>query len=145
MTTSQNRTRSLILGDNENFRKSALSARIGLRLGIRSILAAMSGQQPEWDQLDTARDVLIHRLSDLGVRRVEFVTSFVEPFQSSVWLCVSSDAERDALLARPDLLEVIQSILQSNQLDASPIRSAEAQSQETVDRDFDGSWFYALR
>jgi hypothetical protein len=105
----------------------------------------MSGQQPDWDQLDTVRDVLIHRLSDLGVKRVEFVTAFVEPFQSSVWLCVSSDTERDALLARPDLLEVIHSILLSNQLDASRISSAGAQSQETVDRDFDGSWFYALR
>lgn len=107
-------------------------------------LAAMSGQQPDWDQLEKMRQVLVLDLSDRGVTKVEFVTAFVEPFQSSVWLCVSSDAERDELLTKPDLLELVHAALRSNQLDASLIDSATAQSQETVNRDYEGSWFNAL-
>lgn len=108
-------------------------------------MAAMSGQQPDWDQLERMRQVLVRDLSDCGITKVEFVTAFVEPFQSSVWLCVSSDVERDKLLAKPDLLELVHAALRSNQLNASLIDSATAQSQETVNRDYEGSWFNALR
>ena len=105
----------------------------------------MSGRQPDWDQLERMREVLVRDLSDRGVTKVEFVTAFVEPFQSSVWLCVSTDAERDELLGQPDLLELVHTVLRSNQLDGSLVDYATAQSQETVNRDYEGSWFYALR
>lgn len=111
----------------------------------RSTLAAMSGQKPDWDQLERMRQVLVRNFDDHGVTKVEFVTSFVEPFQSSVWLCVSSDAERDELLAKPDLLELVHAAVRSNRLDPSLIDSATAQSEETVNSEYDGSWFYALR
>jgi hypothetical protein len=105
----------------------------------------MSGQQPDWNQLERMKEVLVRDLYDRGVTRVEFVTAFVEPYQSSVWLCVSSDAERDELLAEPDLLGVVNAAFRSNGLDTSLIDSATTQSQETVSRDYEGSWFYALR
>ncbi len=108
-------------------------------------MAAMNGQQPDWDQLERIREVLVRGLSDRGVTKVEFVTEFVEPYQSSVWLGVSSDAERDELLAQSDLLGLVHGALRSNGLDASLVVSATAQSQETVSRDYEGSWFYALR
>lgn len=84
-------------------------------------------------------------LSDRGVGRVEFVTAFSEPFDSFVWLGTSTDNERDALLDVPDLHELVRDAVQPSGFDLSLIRGVTAQSQETVDRDYEGSWFYALR
>ena len=91
------------------------------------------------------RKILLVALSDRGVRRVEFVTAFIEPYDSWVWLGTPTDSERDELLDVPDLLELVSDAIQASGLDLSLITGATAQSQETVDRDYEGSWFYALR
>jgi hypothetical protein len=137
------RTIGLFSCDNAHFPKERKPAPLERRGSFR--LPAMSGRQPDWDQLERMREVLVRDLSDRGVTKVEFVTAVVEPFQSSVWLCVSSDAERDELSAQPNLLELVHTVLRSNQLDGSLIDYATAQSQQTVNRDYEGSWFYALR
>ena len=127
------------------------------RLGFRALdpqsptgffEAPASGQRiarPNWDQLEQIREILLGALSDWGVRRVEFVTAFSEPYDSSVWLGTSTDSERDELLDVPDLLGLIHDAIQLSGLDGSLVTGATAQSQETVDRDYAGSWFYALR
>ena len=98
-----------------------------------------------WDQLQKIEEILLIALSDWGVRRVEFVTAFGEPYVSSVWLGTSTDSERDELLDVPDLLGLVHDVLQPSGFELSLITEATAQSQETVDRDFEGKWFYALR
>lgn len=101
--------------------------------------------RPNWDQLEKIKECLVVALSDRGVRQVEFVTAFSEPYDSWAWLGTSTDSERDALLAMPDLPELVTDAIQASGFDHSLIRGATAQSQETVDRDYEGSWFYALR
>ena len=101
--------------------------------------------QPDWDQLERIKECLLAALSERGVRRVEFVTAFIEPYDSWVWLGTSTDSERDALLDVHDLLELVSDAIQASGLDHSLITGATSQSQETVDRDYEGSWFYALR
>ena len=65
-----------------------------------------------------------------GVTRVEFVASLPRP-DVWVWLGTTTDAERDRL---PALLG-----------DALTVAGVTVQSEETVARDHEGSWFYALR
>ena len=101
--------------------------------------------QPDFDQLERIRACLIAEWAHRGVIRVEFTTSFIAPFDSAVWLGTDSDTERNALLDLPNLLELVRTAIRSSGLDPSSIVGATAQSQETVDRDHRGSWFYALR
>lgn len=101
--------------------------------------------QPDWEQLQRIKESLLVAFSDRGVRRVEFATAFSEPYVSEVWLGTSTDDERDALLDVHDLLELVADAVQASGLDSSLITGATSQSQETVDRDYEGSWFYALR
>lgn len=103
------------------------------------------GRAAQLDQLERIKKILLVALSDRGVQRVEFVTAFSEPYDSSVWLGTSTDNERDALLDIPDLLELVHDAIQPSGLDLSLITEATAQSQETVDRAYEGNWFYALR
>lgn len=100
---------------------------------------------PDWPQLERIRATLIAELSEQGVQRIEFATAFEKPYDSSVWLGTNSDDQRDELLASPNLLADVQSLIARSGLDVSLVTRATAQSQETVDREYDGSWFYALR
>jgi hypothetical protein len=60
----------------------------------------------------------------------------------SCWLITATDAERDLLAKDAGLLTRIQEV--SEEIGLAP-DSITVQSQETVDRDFEGSWFYAMR
>lgn len=99
-----------------------------------------------WELLEVARPLLLSSFASSGVTRIEFVAAFPMSKSLSVWLCTETDRERDAI----DLTEssklvgaaLAQVGLDQNDLDAVTVV---AQSQETVDRDYDGSWFYALR
>ena len=79
---------------------------------------------------------------------MEYVASLPEQDDVWVWLVTASDAERDALLTSPQpcVSEVRDAILAAgwpaDQIDNVHTTS---QSQETVDRDYESSWFYALR
>ena len=101
-----------------------------------------------WEKLAQAESRLVDALEERGVIRVEPVVSFGDPPRSvSLWLVTSTDVERDALGIDNPCLEaaraaVAQAGLKSE--DVSELRTA-AQSEETVARDFEGSWFYALR
>jgi len=108
---------------------------------------AMEGpaDQPDWDELELIRRELIEIFGQRGVHRVEFTTSFSPPFGSAAWLVTKSDDQRDRLLALPDLLGEVRAAMQKGGRDPTLIDEVTAQSQQTVDRDYDGSWFYALR
>jgi hypothetical protein len=81
-----------------------------------------------------------------GVTEIRYVASFSELPHVAVWLCTATDAERDALKAdtassrvRPVLLSV-----GFTKADLESLVTV-TQSQETVDREYLGSWFYAMR
>ena len=101
----------------------------------------------KWAVLEDAERRLLDAYAGSGVMRIEYVVGFVEPYQVSVWLGTETDAQREALAPRNGLHEEV-----ANALSASGINATDAvfngvvvQSQETVDRDYEGSWFYALR
>jgi hypothetical protein len=100
-----------------------------------------------WAALARATPAIVHTLASEGVIGAEFVVGFVLPLDVYVWLVTATDAERDALgSSNPFLAEVTSAILTSGfPVEHAAIAGTVAQSQETVDRDYEGSWFYALR
>lgn len=106
----------------------------------------MSGD-PRWEALQSARDELLAKFSLRGVSRVEFVAAFPDQLGAHVWLATGSDVDRDALASQPELQVEVLATLRSFGLPPEDIEASgvQVQSQETVDRDFKGSWFYALR
>lgn len=97
--------------------------------------------------LERATPAIVEALASRGVTGAEYVVGFVHPFAVHVWLVTRTDAERDALGSRdPCLEEVTAAILSSGfPVEHGTVQGTVAQSQETVDRDYEGSWFYALR
>jgi hypothetical protein len=105
------------------------------------------GGEPRWALLEAARERIAARLAGRGVQRVEFVAPLGSSAEVWVWLGTATDEARDAL-GEPDpcVGEVRQELAAAgypgHQLEH--VHTA-AQSQETVDRDYASSWFYALR
>lgn len=97
--------------------------------------------------LERAEPRLLDRLKSHGVIRVEWVVGFVEPYRVSAWLATATDAERDKLGRDQPFLTEVRDVVASEGLPSGRARvnATVAQSQETVDRDYEGSWFYALR
>ena len=79
--------------------------------------------------------------------RIEYVVGFVEPYNVWVWLGTRTDAEREALGTDNPLIGPVRQVLLESGLPLGRVGviGTSAQSQETVDRDYEGSWFYALR
>jgi hypothetical protein len=101
---------------------------------------------PRWSLLDAAKALLLNRLSAQGVERIEFVAAFPQ-HEFAVWLCTQSDRDRDALGSPDPMLDAVRaSVVEAGFTPdhVTDLRTV-AQSQETVDRDYGGSWFYALR
>ncbi|MEM9134220.1 MAG: hypothetical protein AAGA59_12065 [Actinomycetota bacterium] len=110
----------------------------------------MSSQAPQalLAALTDAKPALLDALSPVGVIRVEYVVGFVEPYRIAVWLGTSTDAQRDGLSQVDPEIDAVRRVLGPRLSDeecAWRIEGTGAQSQETVDRDYQGSWFYALR
>jgi hypothetical protein len=97
--------------------------------------------------LARAKPAVVERLVMNGVIGVEYVVGFVHPYEVWVWLVTVSDAERDLLGEELPFLEEIREVLTAAGLPPGDavLEGTTAQSQETVDRDYGGSWFYALR
>jgi len=121
------------------------STREGLADYFKSI-----GHTPEKsDQL--ARNYIASRDKVLNEMRKAYpeaeIGGEVGPFSVSdlgpwaCWMKVDTDVRRDALLADKSLLQRLQEAGESG---GWPAYIA-IESQETVDRDYEGSWFYRLR
>jgi hypothetical protein len=105
-------------------------------------------RHPEMDRWTAAAtERLRARFAEDGVVRAEYVVGFVEPYGVSVWLGTETDAQRDKLAARPGLRVSVSDVLAEVGMSESAyvFRGVVVQSEETVQRDYDGSWFYALR
>ena len=100
-----------------------------------------------WAALERATPAIVRALAPEGVVDVQYVVGFVHPFSVHVWLVTATDAERDALgSSSPGLPTVTSAILASGfPAEHATIDGTVAQSQESVDREYEGSWFYALR
>ncbi len=105
------------------------------------------GQDRRWELLDRAEAVLLERLADRNVTEVRFVAAFPDLDDFSVWLCTATDAERNRLGDHlPLLAEVRRALLEVGftEEEVAGLQTT-AEAQETVDRDYEGSWFYAMR
>jgi hypothetical protein len=105
------------------------------------------GRMDEWAVLDGARPGLLAMFREAGVERIEYVVGFVAPYQVSVWLGTESDAQRDALAERAGLDAAVAEVLRATGIESTDavFDGVAVQSQESVDRAYQGSWFYALR
>lgn len=121
----------------------------GLLLADRSVRRRRPIASPPkrvFAALERAEPALLARLGPHGIIGVEYVVGFVHPYVVWVWLVTTSDAERDALGELPFLDEVREVLTEVGLPDEdADFEGTTVQSQETVDRDYDGSWFYALR
>jgi hypothetical protein len=107
----------------------------------------MSDEQPPpafWDALASTASSLKERWQ---LTRVEYVPAFSPPWMVSVWLGVETDEDRDRLLRHPDLGDEVAAVLARCGLhEAGGVYDGVVvQSEETVRRDYEGSWFYAMR
>jgi hypothetical protein len=102
----------------------------------------------EWGQMPrNAERELASTLAERGVTDVKTVVGFVLPRDIAFWLVTATDAERDRLRAEGDFRREIGMAMGLSGFDPDDFGEimTSFQSQETVDRDFEGSWFYALR
>jgi hypothetical protein len=95
---------------------------------------------PRWAFLNAAQRLLRVRLSKHGVDQIRFVAAPQDPF--AVWLCTRTDRDRDVLGTLDPLLGEMRSILVEVGFTASQVADLHpvAQSQETVDRDYESSF-----
>lgn len=82
-----------------------------------------------------------------GVVRIEVVAAFPEQDEFAIWLCTATDQERDRLGLDQPRIDQVRTILLEAGFSPNQLHGlvTTVQSQETVDRDYEGSWFYALR
>jgi hypothetical protein len=92
------------------------------------------------------RPALLQDFREFGVVRVEYVAAFPSQEDAWVWLGTATDAERDDLSAKqPSLLSQVRLVAERHGFPPDKVSGVTIQSEETVTRDFDGSWFYVLR
>lgn len=97
-----------------------------------------------WTGLQEAAPLLVAAFGGRGVVRVEYVAAFPQP---DVWVCLgtATDAQREALAADERLDDEVRQVLDLRCEVGIKVQGVTVQSEETVARDYDGSWFYALR
>lgn len=100
-----------------------------------------------WAALERAAPALVEALAYRGVVGVRYLLGFVHPFSLHVCLVTATDAERDSLGSSNPFLAEVESVILANgfPVEHASINGSYTQSQETVDRDYKGNWFYALR
>jgi hypothetical protein len=100
-----------------------------------------------WSLLEKARTRLLAVLADDGVTRIEFAVGFTDFQPISVWLCTTTDSELNAFLSPNPRIDVVRAEMAKVGFTGSDLKNLQttAQSQESVDRSYDGSWFYAMR
>lgn len=92
-----------------------------------------------------AREGLLHDLRDFGVTRVEFVAAFPQP-AFEVIVSPDTDAQAGELWSSVGRERVLRGLLAAGFVE-DDLREVAVRiiSQQAVDRDYEGSWFYALR
>lgn len=103
-------------------------------------------KDPRWALLETASANLLQAFAADGVTRIEYIPWFPMSDRLVVWLGTMSDSQRNTLRRVQHLVRVRRALLDAGFRDRDLTDlSTFVQSQETVDRDFEGSCFYAMR
>jgi hypothetical protein len=106
----------------------------------------MSGD-PRWQVLKHVESRLVELFGSDGVTEVRLGAAFPQVNGVDVWLCTLADDEKAHLQAKPHRMADVKTVLRNagfSDVDVAK-STVTVQSQETVDRDFEGSWFYATR
>lgn len=104
----------------------------------------MSKPTPDFAELARLADKIVHALADKGVVRVEHVVAFSPPFDYWLWLGTDTDDERDRLKNDPVVVGLLRDLTRRHGPNAT-FEGFTVESQQTVDREYEGSWFYRLR
>jgi hypothetical protein len=78
-----------------------------------------------------------------GVDRVDYVAAFPDP-NVWVWFGTQTDAQRDALATANGLLAQVRRVL-AQEVVAIQSTGVTVLSEESVNRDYEGSWLCAMR
>jgi hypothetical protein len=98
--------------------------------------------------VNAAVPLIVEALSRWGVIRVTWFQA-VHGY-SVVWLVTETDAAKAVVLGHSCFRSTVQDILVASGVETAlavqtALRGVTAESEETVARDFDGSWFNAMR
>ena len=106
-----------------------------------------SSDASKWWTLEAAGIDLLAHFKSRGVVDVKWIAAFPDIPGVAAWLCTQSDDARDTLTLEPDLQEAMDGALKRAGMAATEVAASSyvTQSQETVDRDFEGTWFSAMR
>jgi hypothetical protein len=98
------------------------------------------------DVRSRAETALLDAFAPLGVSALRAMPSPGEPW-IGVWMQTSTDRERELLRTNARTVPWVREILAAAGFPVDEARDANVtiQSQETVDRDYRGSWFFAMR
>ena len=96
--------------------------------------------------MQETQPALLQAFRESGVIRVEYVAAFPSQDDTWVWLGTATDVERDALAGtEPEVLSQVRATAEQHGFSPERVSGVTVQSGETVTRDFEGNWFYALR
>lgn len=101
--------------------------------------------RPDFDQHAQLEREIVQAFTERGVFRVEPVIAFSPPFDYWLWLGTTTDDERDRLRADASVGARLAEMTQTHGPADGVFEGYTVESQETVDREFEGSWFYRLR
>lgn len=102
---------------------------------------------PRWVHLEAAEPLLLSEFAAERVAAIRFVASFPHSDSVGVWLCTSTDADKALLIELSGLAPRAAECLRSAGFETLEERDVivVVESDETVEREFQGSWFYAMR
>lgn len=102
---------------------------------------------PRYDYIERCGALLLEKYAAHGAKKVRWVAGLPEIAGAHEWLSVETDAQRNALEADPSVAESVKQILADQGFSQEDVARSgvRVQSQETIDRDYDSSWFYAMR
>ena len=112
---------------------------------------------PEYKKSKGVKKLLKTMVEKKGIK-VKDIKTIGYPYDSSFWIAVSTDLERDKLLKDKKFHDHLHTVFEKTgylkmvedfKKQKPPVFCPELyityQSQETVDRDYEGSWFYAMK
>jgi hypothetical protein len=101
--------------------------------------------RPDFDQHADLKREIVQTFAKQGVVRVEPVIAFSPPFDYWLWLGTTTDHERDQLRSNGGVAVRLAELTRLYGPADGAFEGFTVESQETVDREYEGSWFYRLR